>query len=75
MALISQNWTRSLLKESGSLTGVERGSFCVTEKNKRQILRENRGKRWGWGCRTSREAKQLVRGATLAPKLEAEIES
>lgn len=43
MALISQNWTRSLLKESGSLTGVERGSFCVTEKNKRQILRENRG--------------------------------
>lgn len=40
MALISQNWTRGLLKESGRLTGVQSGCFCVTETNKRQIQGE-----------------------------------
>lgn len=50
MALISQNWTRSLLKESGSKTGVERGRFCVTEKNKRQIEREKRKQRENMGA-------------------------
>lgn len=37
MALISQNWTRRLLKESGRLTGDERKS----ETNKRQIQKKN----------------------------------
>lgn len=76
MALISQNWTRGVLKESGRLTGDERVSFCVTETNKRQIQSEQTGRqrRWRGGWKTSSEAEQLVKRATVAPKVKAEVE-